>query len=386
MTDVDCDVAIAGGGVAGSSLAVLLGRAGLSVVLVEQHRFPREKTCAEGLMPAGVAVLERMGLGAALTGARFGGVRYHGWGLRIEAAFPPRAEMAAFGLGQRRLHLDAALFEAARATPGVTARESVRVDGPLMDNGRVTGLLTEGQPLRARLVVAADGPRSMVRRRVGLDGRPRARPRLGLRAHFRLAPGVPAGDLVEVFVGPGHEIYATPLPDGEISVAALTTPDALPGRPAAAFRTLTEQHQALAAKLDGAAQVSDLAGQLPLESRARRGLHPGLVLLGDAAGFVDPVTGGGMAQALQSAELLANVLAPHGRATFDPSYDRLLSYDNVRRRLLRDSTLLARMVLALARRPWLARQTLRLMAAAPSLYRHLVGVAGGTRRLLPGVA
>jgi flavin-dependent dehydrogenase len=217
-----------------------------------------------------------------------------------------------------------------------------------------------------------------VRRQAGLDGRPGERPRLGLRAHYRLAAGVAPPGLVEVFVEAGHEIYVTPLPGGEISVAALTAER--DGNARTLFNRWVREHGVLADLLDGAEQTSELGGQMPLESRARAGARPGLVLLGDAAGFLDPVTGSGMAQALLSAELLATVCA-RGRAL---GWETLEEFDRRRRILLRDTVLLTRMVLGLARRPFLARHTLRLMRAQPPLYRHLVAVAGGVRPLVPG--
>jgi hypothetical protein len=88
-----------------------------------------------------------------------------------------------------------------------------------------------------------------------------------------------------------------------------------------------------------------------------------------------------MAQALLSAELLAQVVAP-GRS-LEASWDRLEDFDRRRRALLRDGALLTRIVLALAKRPFLARHTLRFLRAAPDTYAHLVGVAGGTRALFP---
>src|SRR3954469_9286041 len=100
------DVVIAGGGPAGATLALLLGRAGLSVELYEAKRFPREKPCGEGIMPAGVAVLERLGLRGAVGGRALAAVRYHGFGMTAEAGFPVRAgQPAPVALGQRRLHL-----------------------------------------------------------------------------------------------------------------------------------------------------------------------------------------------------------------------------------------------------------------------------------------
>jgi flavin-dependent dehydrogenase len=183
-----------------------------------------------------------------------------------------------------------------------------------------------------------------------------------------------------VFVGDGHEIYVTPLPGGEVAVAALT--EDRDGNARAHFARWLRQHPALAERLEGAEQTSELAGQMPLESRARRGVRPGLVLVGDAAGFIDPVTGSGMAQALLSAELLASTIVRDGALA--ASWDQLEEYDRRRRVLLRDGALLTHFVLGMARRPFWARQTLRLMHATPDLYGHLVGVAGGTRPLLPG--
>jgi flavin-dependent dehydrogenase len=71
------DVLIVGRGVAGSSLAIMLGRKGLAVRVFEKARFPREKPCGEGLMPEGVAVLQRLGLTAAIGGCPFYGVRFY---------------------------------------------------------------------------------------------------------------------------------------------------------------------------------------------------------------------------------------------------------------------------------------------------------------------
>jgi flavin-dependent dehydrogenase len=164
-----------------------------------------------------------------------------------------------------------------------------------------------------------------------------------------------------------------------VAVAGLTAEH--DGNARALFARWRGEHRALAALLEGAEQTGELAGQMPLESRARAGIAPGLVLLGDAAGFIDPVTGSGMAQALLSAELLAEVIAPAARDGA-LSWERLEEFERRRRLLLRDGALLTRLVLGLARRPFVARQTLRLMRARPPLYRHLVGVAGGTQPLL----
>ncbi len=200
------DILIAGAGIAGSTLALMLGRAGLAVELFERGTFPREKPCGEGLMPAGVGVLERHGLADAVGGAPFDGVRYHAGALVVEGRFPAIAGLPRQGRGQRRLHLDQALFAAAAATPGVRAHTGARVESPILVDGRVAGLVVAGQPCYAPLVVAADGLRSPLRRQLGLDGPAPRRRRVGLRTHYRLAPGQAQPPWVEIFLGRGYEL------------------------------------------------------------------------------------------------------------------------------------------------------------------------------------
>lgn len=378
------DILIAGGGPAGAALAIHAGRAGLDVALFDRARFPREKACGEGLMPAGVGALRRLGVLSACGGQKIGGIRYRGFGITAEAPFPaPGAASLAspHGLGQRRTVLDAALLEAARATPNVHIFEGARVEGVARRGERAVGLVVEGSLVPGKLIVGADGARSVVRRSLNLDGAPGPtprRPRLGVRVHFRLAANREAPDMVEIFVGDDHELYLTPLPDGEVLVAALTESEA---RPVSAGRSLLRwvaRHPALAERLRGAAPISEPLGRFPLAARARAGVAPGAVLLGDAAGFTDPITGGGMAQALLSAELLASYL-PRVLAEGDTEW--LWRFDRRRRAMLRDYRLLTAAILAAARHPRTARWTLSAMRANPMVMRHLVGVAAGLRRL-----
>jgi len=372
------DVLIAGGGIAGSALAILLGRGGVSVELFERSDFPREKPCGEGIMPAGAGMLERLGLSQAVGGAPFHGVRYHFAGRVAEGLFPSDSSRPARGFGQRRRHLDRVLFEAAAATRGVTARTRSHVESPLVEEGRVVGLRVDGQPRRGRLVVAADGARSRIRASLGLD-LPVKLPRLGLRRHFRLHSAQPQPDRVEVFFRPGREIYVAPLPDREILVAALAPASSLREEPALQFERWCREEPVLAARLEGASPSSSLTGAFPLGARARAGIAPGVVLLGDAAGFLDPITGGGISQALLTAELLAERFVH--RLGSDESW--LRQFDRDRRRLLRDYRLVTQAVLWLSQHPVLAQRALGLLAHTPSLLSHFVSVSAGTRSLLP---
>jgi menaquinone-9 beta-reductase len=373
------DVAIAGAGPAGASLAVLLGRAGLSVDVFDARRFPREKPCGEGIMPAGVAVLERLGLVDAVGGRRVDGVRYHGFGRTAESGFPlPTTPGAAppVMLAQRRLRLDDALVVAARATPGVRIFEDAPVEGAALERGRAVGLHVGGELHRAGLVVGADGITSRVRRSLGLDGRARPRGRMGLRAHFRLAAGRAAPDRLEIFLAAGHELYVAGLPDGELLVAALADSDALEGHARSALARWIEAEPVLRELLDGAEPLTEVAGRAPVTGHARAGFAPGAVLLGDAASATDPLTAGGISHALVTAERLA-AHVQRALAQGDGVDAPLARFDRDRRRLLRAHAWLTSGLLALVRRPPLARATLAVMRAQPRLMRKLLGVAAG---------
>ena len=369
------NVLIAGGGIAGSSLAILLGRQGFTVELYERSRFPREKPCGEGLLPAGVAVLRRLGLAKQAGGWPFVGVRYHSGEETAEGRFPANEGLPACGCAQRRLVLDQLLFEAASRTPGVQAFSGAGVSSPLVELGRVTGLMVDGKARRGGLVVAADGANSRLRHQLGLDRPPRGK-RFGVRAHFRLEPRAETSRWVEVFLGGSYELYVTPLPGREMLVAALSSTRPLDRPLEEQFLVWCREHRRLAERLRGAEQVSQFLSAR-LGAGARSGVAPGIVLLGDAAGSPDPITGSGMTQALLSSELLAGELSKGftGEAT-------LRSFELRRRAMFRDAQWLTRLVLALAKRPRLARRAFRLLSARPEIFSHLLAVSGTAQPLL----
>jgi 2-polyprenyl-6-methoxyphenol hydroxylase-like FAD-dependent oxidoreductase len=370
------DLLIAGGGIAGSSLAILLGRQGCTVELYERSRFPREKPCGEGLLPAGVAVLRRLGLAEEAGGWPFVGVRYHSGEETAEGRFPARDGLPACGRGQRRLLLDQLLFAAAARTPGVRAHAGASVSSPLVERGRVTGLVVDGKARRAGLVVAADGSNSRLRHQLDLD-RPSRGKRFGVRAHFRLAPPAETSEWVEVFLGGSYELYVTPLPGREMLVAALSGTRSLDRKLEEQFLGWCREHRRLAERLRGAEQISQLLSAR-LGARARSGIAPGIVLLGDAAGSPDPITGSGMTQALLSSELLAGELSEG----FTGDEATLQRFERRRRAMFRDAQRLTRLVLALAKRPRLARLAFRLLREKPEIFSHLLDASGGLQPLL----
>ncbi|HEX6275492.1 MAG TPA: FAD-dependent monooxygenase [Polyangiaceae bacterium] len=357
------DVIVVGGGPAGACLAWLLGRRGLEVELLEQSRFPREKPCGEGLLPGGLEALRASGLAGRVGGEPLSGVRYHVADGGVRAAFREDAQ----GLGQKRLRLDAALFAAAASVPGVRAREGARIEAPVVERDRVVGVVVDGEVRRARAVVAADGSSSTLRRALGLERTAPAR-RVGIRAHFRLAR--PVGRDIQIFLRSGYELYVTPLPENEVLVAALAHQDVVRGGLRQAFRGWLDGEPLLSGWLEGATQTSELMGRAPLVRRSGAP-PPGLVLLGDAAESVDPVTAGGLSLAIASATLLGRLL-PDALAGDDTALRR---FERARAAALCTHRWLGACLLGLARRPRLAKRTGELLQSCPRVLDALVGLA-----------
>jgi flavin-dependent dehydrogenase len=363
------EVLIAGSGIAGAALAILLGRNGRTVELFERARFPRDKACGEGLMPAGARVIERLGLRSYAGGSPFLGIRYHSGAGTAEGAFPATLGR---GLGQRRTVLDTVLFDEAARSPGVVAHTGAHVEEPIVEGGRVIGLRVDREPHYGKLVVAADGVRSSIRHALGLDV-PAGRKRIGIRAHYRLREGRSQPPWVEVFACPGYELYVTPLPERQLLVAALADAGNVAPPAKELFERWWQAQPVLADRLDGAEQVSTLSGIMPLGARARNGVGRGVILLGDAAGFIDPVTGGGMAQALMSAELLAQCMPRH----LDSDDGWIWRFERERSRMLRGYLLVTASVLWLSYHRNVAEKVLSFLRYAPSLFSRALVVAAG---------
>ena len=361
------DVIIVGGGPAGSSLALQLGRRGLSVELYDQAQFPREKACGEGLMPGGVEVLRDLGVESDVAGQRLDGVCYHvgeGW---VRAGF----RHGSYGLGQRRRHLDTVLWRAAASMPGVRAYEGVHVEAPLLNAGRVVGVIVDGKPRRARCVVAADGSSSTLRRALGLE-KALSPWRVGVRAHFQRPPDQEPLRDVQIFVRSGYELYVTPLPNHEVLVAALAHQDVVRGSVRRAFQQWREREPLLRRWLEGSVQTSELLGRAPLmRGTAARPLPKGLIFVGDAATSVDPVTAGGMSLALMSGDLLSRHLPEMLRGS------RLAarSFIRARGRAVRVHRILGAGLLEIGKSRTRAEQVRACMQHCPRLMQLLVQLA-----------
>jgi flavin-dependent dehydrogenase len=349
------DVAIAGGGPAGLAAAIRAAQKGLRALVLERSAAPPDKACGEGLMPSGVRELSA--LGVQPPGAQpFFGIRYLQEDAAVEARF-----RGGNGLGIRRTALSLSLAERARSLGAELRRATVRSARPLARSIEVS---TDQGPIEARLLIAADGLHSPLRRAAGLEAPRQDGPRrFGVRRHFRLEPWT---DLVEVYWTPGVEAYVTPVGPRSVNVAFL-------GGPGPGFEEMLQRFPRLRERLAGAEPESEARGAGPLLQRTRARRAERLALLGDAAGYVDAITGQGLSLAFAGAALLFDSLPPDLSADLAPA---LRSYDEgLRARWLRYAVP-AHALLALSRRPRLRRAAIGCVAAIPGAFGALVRVVG----------
>ncbi len=321
------DMLIAGGGPAGLATALHATAAGLSVVVIEPRKAPIEKACCEGLMPPALRVLEY--LGVKVSGQPFVGIRYVSGAQSVAARFTDGA-----GLGVARTELHARLHAAA-LDAGVAIRSgSVEQIELARDGVRAAGM-------HARYLVGADGLHSHVRELAGLDRHHSSyAKRWGLRAHYAIAPWT---DHVEVHWSPIGEAYVTPLAPDLIGVAMLS----------GQRRSFDDQLQQLPdlARILGDAVPLGLRGAGPLRQDASRRVAGRVLLVGDAAGYVDALTGEGLAIAFRCAAALVQRVASDDVDAYEDDYERITAeYRRITSALL-----------------WLGSK--------PVLRRHLVGAA-----------
>jgi menaquinone-9 beta-reductase len=319
----NCDVLIVGAGPAGSVAGTILARAGVRVRIVDRATFPRDKLCGDTVNPGTLARLRALHMadGIEARSLRVDGMRVTGGrGVSIEACYPSGLS----GRAITRRELDALLLQQAIAAgccfdPGVAVRGAiVAEDGRVRSvSGIIAGAGRTDARIGACVTIAADGRHSTIAFGLGLAAHPRRPRRWAIGAYF--ANFMPVGarlgsdpnlapTLGEMHVRRGHYIGIAPVLGGLTNVCvvkpsgpgdvALADPAALLTKTLAADPMLRDR--AAGAELIGTPVV---LGPLAVDVRAEA--IPGLLLAGDAAGFIDPITGDGLRFATHGAELAA---------------------------------------------------------------------------------
>jgi flavin-dependent dehydrogenase len=367
----------------------VLARAGVDVAVVERRAFPRRKVCGEYLNGGAVAALDELGLGAAVraVASPLVGIRLVPPGAdSLELPFPAPA------LACERAALDSLLLDAARAAGATVLR--AQAEDLVYEDGRVAGAIVrdeggERRTLRARVTVGADGAGSLVARKLGLAKPARGRRRFALGGHY--AGFGELGGHVEMYVGTGAYFAINPLGggrsnvmvvvrDGDLTAWSGAVDEGMAGKAAA----LGRGHRSFA----GARRIGPRVSVGPLAFDVAAAAAPGALLIGDAAGFLNPFTGQGVFLALRSAREAADAIAaafaiPGREPLFFGAYSaRRVADFRVRRRLTKLVDLLVDV-------PALARRAGSRLRARPELGRTFLGALAGTvapeRALAPAI-
>ncbi|HEV2171030.1 MAG TPA: NAD(P)/FAD-dependent oxidoreductase, partial [Candidatus Binatus sp.] len=285
------DLVVVGGGPAGLAVAIVAAEQNLSVIVVERRDFPPDKACGEGVLPPGVKALQRLGVVDRFdhsTSFPFTGIRFI-----QEDGSAAAATMPSHGLGIRRTVLVEALARRAEEL-GAVLRARCSVLG-YKATASEAGVFTTDGPIFGRLVVAADGLHSSLRKASGLEASPSSRRRFALRQHYRIRPWT---DFVEVYVDSKGEGVVTPVSDESVSINFVWEDGEIEQPKISA---LASRFPALLARLGKAQTISSVRGAGPMARGATRRNGNRMVLVGDAAGFVDSISGDGLSIAFNSA-------------------------------------------------------------------------------------
>jgi flavin-dependent dehydrogenase len=294
----DVDLLVVGGGPVGLAAAIEARMLGLTVVVIEQRDGPIDKACGEGLMPGALPLLARLGI--ALDGRPLFGIGYRSATRRVDHLFA-----SGNGLGVRRTTLHAALT--ARAVGlGVDFVRS-KVVSLRQDAGGVAVA-----DIAARFLLGADGLHSTVRSLAGLEARSPTDLRFGLRQHFAVEPW---SDLVEVHWTPVAEAYVTPVSDGVVGVAVL-------GKRGLDYAEAMAAIPVIAERVAGADVVSTLRGAGPFRQRTSARRAGRVLLVGDASGYVDAITGEGIRVGLAQAQAAVACIAAGEPERYEREWSR----------------------------------------------------------------
>jgi flavin-dependent dehydrogenase len=345
-------------------------------MICEKRSLPADKACGEGVMPTGVSSLERLGVKQHLRKFfAFEGIRYISpKGVTAQAPFHEGA-----GLGIPRLELSRALSQQAMRFDCLEICTGVCATSIRREENQYLSVKVGKDRIRTRLLVGADGLHSVVRRWSGLEGPKGNQARWGIRQHFQMTPW--SGE-VEVYWSNGIEAYITPCGENLVGVAFLWDQKRHPHLPGGKqlFPALLKSFPALQERLQNRPACDAALALGPMQRKAIRPVADGVLLVGDAAGYLDALTGEGISLALAQALSLEETVIPLLLASRQKgmlSATDLSSYKRAYQVITRPYYQMTYFALWLSRHPFLVEWAIRLLRRKPPLFQSLLSANMG---------
>jgi len=337
--DQDADVIVVGAGPGGSAAAHALAQAGLDVLLLEKTSFPREKVCGDGLTPRAVKTLVDMGIDTSEDNGfiRNRGLRIIGGEHTLELPWPDLATYPGYGLVRPRLDFDELLARTAQKA-GVRLHERTNVTGPVLEAGRVVGVTARDAEkrevtFRAPVTIAADGVSARLALALGIHKRDDRPMGVAVRRYFTsprhdddmleswLELRAPNGDLL-----PGYGwVFGVGDGTSNVGLGILNTTKAW--QDTNYRKLMSEWTASMPAEWQFAEEHAKgpvLGAALPMAFNRQPHYRDGLLLVGDAAGAVNPFNGEGIAYAMESGRLAAEVVVQALARAEGPARERAL--------------------------------------------------------------
>ena len=299
------DLCVVGGGPAGSILARMLAKQNWEILLLEANGMPKRKICGEYLCPRGKQILEEMGMDFLFKKMRsiHGMTLYSPNGTKVETDFPS----ALAGLSLRRDLFDEALLQEAKAA-GVHTQRGKRVEN-IIESGGVWRISTNAETFSAKILIGADGRQSLVSKALKNDMPPFSDK---VALHINLPTEAPTGNKGEMHIlGNGSYVGLNPTGEDEwnLSLVCDATEVKKSGDPKLALVSSLKESASLSSRFLPFPENVPVKVTYPISHGVKKIFGKNWALVGDAAGFVDPLTGEGIYQAIFSAKILGDELA-----------------------------------------------------------------------------
>ncbi|MCX8197740.1 MAG: NAD(P)/FAD-dependent oxidoreductase [Candidatus Micrarchaeota archaeon] len=363
MAETMYDAVVVGGGPAGSSAAAFLSSKGRKVLLLEKEKWPKDKTCGDAISGKSIKIIEELGLIGELERADHAlveGVTFSSPSGKVASiTFASQEKGIKKGYVCRRQVFDHIVWKA--AAKAAEARDGAEVVGVLRENGKVCGVRAKiggrEEEFRGKIIIGADGVSSLVAREIRGSEVDPAHTCIAYRAYYSGISGM--GNALEIHfvrsIMPGY-FWIFPLENGLANVGVGMVMEDMKARNVnlqKAMLEVIEKNPLFAERFKSAKQLTPIkAWSLPFGSKRRKVHSDGVLLVGDAAGLVDPFSGEGIGNALLSGKIAAQV-ADEALAAGDTSESFLARYPERLWKEVGDELERSYMMQKLGRHEWL---------------------------------